>query len=89
MDEVVVAGQMVNEEVTVDTAKKERWPEMGRCGEEEELGEEQVKVSRRDEKDFMVDMLNMLEFGSYDEAVKRGGHAPATTKWAEGWNADA
>ena len=51
------------------------------------MDEEQVKVGRKGEKDFMVDKLKMFEFGSYEEAVRRGGKAPTTTKWVEGWKA--
>ena len=50
VDEVVVAGQVVNEEVAVETAGWERWPEMDGGG-EDELDEEQVKVGRKEEKD--------------------------------------
>ena len=57
-------------------------------GGEDELNEEQVKVGRKEEKDFMVGRLDMFEFGSYEEAVRRGGKEPTTTKWAEGWKAD-
>ena len=52
------------------------------------MDEEQVKVGRKEEKDFMVDRLNMFEFGSYEEVVKRGGKAPTTTKWVEGSKVD-
>ena len=87
MDEVVAAVQVVNEEVAVKTAGWERWYEMEGGG-EDELDEEQVKMRRKEEKYFMVDRLKMFEFGSYEEAVKRGGKAPTTTKWVEGWKAD-
>ena len=87
VDEVVVAGQVVNEELAAETAGRERWFEMEEGG-GDELDEEQVKVGRKEEKDFMVDKLNMFQFGSYEEAVKRGGKAPTTTKWVEGWKAD-
>ena len=30
----------------------------------------------------------MFEFGTYEEAVARGGKRPTTTKWVEGWKAD-
>ncbi len=30
----------------------------------------------------------MFEFGSHEEAVRRGGKEPTTTKWVEGWKAD-
>ena len=32
--------------------------------------------------------LAMFEFGTYEEAVARGGRTPTTTKWVEGWKAD-
>ena len=62
VDEVVVAGQAVNEEVAAETAGWERWPEMDGGG-EEELDEEQVKVGRKEEKDFMT--------GSSSEVMRR------------------
>ena len=49
---------------------------------------EQVKAGRKEEKHFMIDKLKMFEFGSYEEAVMRGGKKPTTTKWVEGWKAD-
>ena len=61
MDEVVGAGQVVNEEVEVETKGWERWTG---DGEEEELDEEQVKVGWKEEKDFMVEKLRMIEFRS-------------------------
>ena len=36
----------------------------------------------------MVGRLNMFDFGGYDEAVRRGGKEPTTTKWVQGWKAD-
>ena len=62
VDEVVVAGQVVNEEVVVETEGWERWTEDG----EDELDEEQVKAGRKEEKDFMVEKLKMFEFGSHE-----------------------
>ena len=53
-----------------------------------ELQHTYSRAPRKEEKDFMVDRLKMFEFGSYEEAVKRGGKAPTTTKWVEGWKAD-
>ena len=71
VDEVAVAGQMVNEEAA-ETAGWERWPEVD-VGGDDDLDEEQVKAGRKEEKDLMIDRLNMFEFGSYEEAVKRWG----------------
>ena len=62
VDVVVVAGQVVNEEVAAETAGWERWTEDG----EDELDEEQVKVGRKEEKDFMMEKLKMFEFGSHE-----------------------
>ena len=81
---VVVAGQVVNEEVAAEMEGWERWTEDG----EDELDEEQVKVGRKEEKGFMMEKLKMFEFGSHEEAVRRGGKEPTTTKWVEGWKAD-
>ena len=69
VDEVVVAAQVVNDEVVTETEGWERWAEDG----EDELDEERVKVGRKEEKDFMVERLKMFEFGSREEAVRRGG----------------
>ena len=79
-----VNGFVVNEEVAAETEGWERWTEDG----EDELDEEQVKVGRKEEKDFMMEKLKMFEFGSHEEAVRRGGKEPTTTKWVEGWKAD-
>ena len=49
---------------------------------------EQVKIGRKEEVEFMVKKLDMFEFGTYEEAVSRGGKPPTTTKWVEGWKAD-
>ena len=75
----VIAGQVVNEEVAVETEGWERWTEDG----EDELDEEQVKVGSKEEKDFMAEVLKMLEFGSHEEAVERGGKERTTTKGVE------
>ena len=79
-----VNGFVVNEEVAAETEGWERWKEDG----EDELDEEQVKVGRKEEKDFMVERVKMFELGSHEEAVRRGGKEPTTTKWVEGWKAD-
>ena len=44
-----------------------------------------VEEGRREEVEFMVIKLDMFEFGTYEEAVERGGKQPTTTKWVEGW----
>ena len=33
-------------------------------------------------------MLNMFEFGTYEEATEKGGKQPTTTKWVEGKKVD-
>ena len=35
--------------------------------------------------EFMVKKLDMFEFGTLEEAMRRGGKRPTTTKWVEGW----
>jgi hypothetical protein len=55
---------------------------------DDELDVDQVKAGRKEEMDFMLGKLDMFEFGSYEEAVRRGGKVPTTTKWVEGWKAD-
>ena len=47
-----------------------------------------MKIGRKGEVEFMVKKLDMFEFGTYEEAVSRGGKPPPTTKWVEGWKAD-
>ena len=51
------------------------------------MDEEQAEVVRKEEKDFMVEKLKMFEFGSHEEAVRRGGAELTTTKWVAGWKA--
>ena len=46
-----------------------------------------MKIGRKEELEFMVEKLDMFEFGTYEEAVSRGGKPPTTTKWVEGWKA--
>ena len=36
----------------------------------------------------MINELGMLEFGTFEEAVRRGGKRPTSTKWVEGWKVD-
>ena len=36
----------------------------------------------------MVEKLKMFEFRRHEEAVRRGGKEPTTTKWVQGWKAD-
>ena len=55
---------------------------------DEELDPEQVERGRSEEVEFMVNKLNMFEFGDYDTAVARGKKEPTTTKWVEGWKSD-
>ena len=84
VDDVKVAGYTVNEEVTNGDA--EGWS--GGEVDGDELEPEQVKISRKEELEFMVKKLDMSEFGTYEEAVSRGGKQPTTTKWIEEWKAD-
>ena len=41
-----------------------------------ELDPEMVKEGRREEVEFMVEKLDMFEFGTLEEAMRRGGNAP-------------
>ena len=77
---------MVNEEVMEVTAEADQWGEIDDS--EDELDPKQVTIGRQEELEFMVGRLAMFEFGSYEEAIQRGGKEPTTTKWVEGWKAD-
>ena len=66
-------------EVDVDDDVDEEWMD------DDELDLALVEEGRREEVEFMVGKLDISEFGAYEEAVKRGGKAPATTEWVEGW----
>ena len=79
VDDVKVAGYAVNEDA-------EGWS--GGEVDGDELEPEQVKIGRKEELEFMVKKLDMSEFGTYEEAVSRGGKQPTTTKWIEEWEAD-
>ena len=79
-DNVDVARHAVNEEVMSGEAEGWRGGEV----DGDELNPEQAKVK---ELKFMVKKLDMFEFGTYEEAVSRGGKQPTTTKWV-GWKAD-
>ena len=52
------------------------------------LDPEQVKIGRKEEFEFTIKKLDMFEFGTYEEAVSRGGKQPTTTKWVDRWKAD-
>lgn len=84
---MAIAGNVVNEEVAEVTTELEEWQEADE-NDERELDMEQVKAGRKEEMDFILGKLEMFEFGSYEEAVNRGGKVPTTTKWVEGWEAD-
>ena len=71
MDEVVIAGHVVNEEVADVTTEMEGWPGVDE-DDDDELDVDQVKAGRNEEVNFMLGKLNMFEFGSYEEAVRRG-----------------
>ena len=86
INEVRVAGHVVNEEVMEVTAEADQWGEIEDS--EDELDPKQVTIGRQEELEFMVGRLSMFEFGSYEEAIQRGGKEPTTTKWVEGWKAD-
>ena len=54
-----------------------------------EMDEESRRKGRMEELDYMVNVLEMFEFGDYEEATRRGGgRRPTTTKWVEGWKKD-
>ena len=75
-----VNGYIVNEEVMEVEEEEEELLE-----DDEELDPQGVIDGRREELEFMVDRLDMFEFGTIEEAWKRGGKKPTTTKWVEGW----
>ena len=81
-----IAGHVVNEEVMEVTAEADQWGEIEDS--EDELDPKQVTIGRQEELEFMVGRLAMFEFGSYEEAIQRGGKEPTTTKWMEGWKVD-
>mgnify|MGYP000125827597 CR=1 FL=1 len=65
-------GSVVNEEVMevdVDDDVDEEWMD------DDELDSAMVEVGRREDVEFMVGKLDMFEFGTYEEAVKRGGQS--------------
>ena len=37
-------------------------------------------MGRKEELEFMIKKLDMFEFGTYEEALSRGGKQPTTTK---------
>ena len=39
----------------------------------DELDPEQMKMGMKEELEFMIKKLDMFEFGTYEEAVSRGG----------------
>ena len=69
--------------VTNDEEVTAEWEE-----EEEEwkggLDPLQVEKGRLEETEYMIKKLDMFEFGSYEEALRRsGGKEPTTTKWVD------
>ena len=80
-----VHGKVVNDEKGEDDEETDGW---WNEGDDDELDPVQVEAGRKDEVDFMVEKLDMFEFGSYEDAVRRGGKQPTTTRWVEGWKAD-
>ena len=55
-------------------------------GEDEQLDPELVRKGREEEVRFMVEKLQMFEFGTLEEAMRRnGGKTPTTTKWLGNW----
>ena len=80
VDDVEVAGYAVNEEVM--NGEVEGWAGTNFDS------PEQVKMGRKEELELMIKELDMFEFGTYEEAVSRGGKEPTTTKWVDRWKAD-
>ena len=76
----------VNEE-DVDMKQVEReMTESREFGKGDELDQDMVRAGREEEVRYMIEKLDMFEFGTWEEAVERsGGKAPTTTKWVEGW----
>ena len=79
-----VNGYVVNEEVMeVDAGEdvEEEWRSEAGEEDEDELDPKMVEEGRREEVEFMVGKLDMFEFGTLEEARRRGGKTPTTTKW--------
>ena len=60
--------------------------ESGNAGEDgqPELDPISLKKGREEETRYMRDTLDMFEFGSLEDAWRRGGKAPTTTRWVDG-----
>jgi hypothetical protein len=71
INEVRIAGHVVNEEVMEVAAEADQWGEIEDS--EDELDPKQVTIGRQEELEFIVGRLAMFEFGSYEEAIQRGG----------------
>ena len=48
----------------------------------------QVRQGREVEINYVVKAMEMFEFGSWEDAVTRGGKVPTTTKWVNRVNKD-
>ena len=70
VDDVEVASYVVNEEMM--NGEVEGW--------------EQMEMGRKEELEFVIKKLDMFEFGTYEEAVSRGGKQPM--KWVDRGKAD-
>ena len=42
-----------------------------------------VKKGRKEDMDYMIEMLKMFKFGSWREAATRAGQNPTTTTWVD------
>ena len=49
-----------------------------------DLDPEHVRQGRKEEMNCMVKTLEMLELGSWEDTMTRGGKIPTTTKWVDG-----
>ena len=55
---------------------------------DDELDQKLMEEGTNEEVEYMVNKLNMFEFGTLEEAMRRGGKKPTTTKWVRGWKDD-
>ena len=80
-----VNGYDVNEEIL--EVEREDEGEGGWMN-EGELDQKLVGEGTNEEVNYMVNKLDMFEFGTLEEAMERGGTRPTTTKWVRGWKDD-
>ena len=66
------------------------WDDEGESGwsKDDELDQKLMEEGTNEEVEYMVNKLNMFEFETLEEAMRRGGKKPTTTKWVRGWKDD-